>query len=498
MPTQTSLRRQGLAIYHGLLGIEVLCIGIAVAGLLVSPAPLLFGLLLSLDIAVLAVLVATRRRLADRFLTGDAAQRSLIQTNIRDSLTGARTRHAFLQSLGARVNHSSRSTVSLLLVDIDHFKSINDSLGHGVGDAVLRHLVEIGEGVFPTGSVSRLGGDEFAILMENTETDIATRAAALFLSRLAVPTIIAGRQVRVSASIGIATSPHHSVFGDELMLCADLALYESKRRGRGTYTVFDDEMMAEQKYRRLIERELRAAVLLDQLELHYQPMLDGAGETEGVEALIRWRHPVRGLMAPDRFVPIAEQSNLIDSLGEWVLRRACRDAAALPGRTIGINVSGAQLQRDTFLEMVVAVLGETGCDAGRFTFEITESVALGASAAVLQRLKTLQDMGAHVSLDDFGTGHFGFNSLSTLPIDAIKIDRSYIQAMAGDEIASILVAAIGAIGRTKAIAVVAEGVETEEQRLLARTAGCTVFQGYLLGRPVPLAELAGARRSIAA
>lgn len=498
MTSQTSIRRQGIAVYQGLLGLQLMMLCIAIAGLASSAATPLFALLLAMAMAALAILVFARRRLARRFLIGDAAHRTLMQTTARDSLTGARTRHAFLQALAAGVNHGSRSTVSLLLIDVDHFKSINDSLGHGVGDAVLRHLVETGEAVFPKGSVSRLGGDEFAVLMQDAETERAAEAAALFLQRLSVPTMIAGRQVRVGASVGIATSPHHSVFGDELMLCADLALYEAKRRGRGTFVVFDDDMMAEQKYRRLIERELRAAIMLDELELHYQPMTDVSGEIFSVEALIRWRHPVRGLMAPDGFIPIAEQSTLIDRLGEWVLRRACRDAAALPGRRIGINVSGAQLKREAFLDMVVAVLGETGCTAARFTFEITESVALGASAGVLQRLKALQEMGAHIALDDFGTGHFGFNSLSLLPIDAIKIDQSYIQAMAADETAGILVAAIGSIGRSRSIAVVAEGIETEEQLILARTAGCTIFQGYLLGRPVPLAQISRLARLVAA
>lgn len=491
MTHRTSLRRQGLAVYQALILLAVLTLGVAMAGLFVWPSRPLFAALAVVGIASLVLLLVTRRRLAERYLLGDAAHRSLLHASARDSLTGARTRHAFLEALGACVHHGSRSTVSLLLIDVDHFKAINDSLGHGVGDAVLRHLVEVGEGVFPKGSLSRLGGDEFAVLLENCETERAALAAEFFLSQLAVPTMIAGRQVRVGASIGLATSPHHSVFGDELMLCADLALYESKRRGRGSFTVFDDEMMAEQKYRRLVERELRAAVMLDELELHYQPVRDAEGEVLGVEALVRWRHPVRGLMGPDRFIPIAEQSTLIDRVGEWVLRRACRDAAVLPGARIGINVSGAQIQREAFLEMVTTVLSQAQCPAERFVFEITESVALGANPGVLRQLKTLQDMGARIALDDFGTGHFGFNSLSALPMDSIKIDRSYIQAMAGDDVAGILVAAIGAIGRAKAIQVVAEGVETEEQFTLARTAGCTAFQGYLLGRPVPLAKLAG-------
>ncbi|WP_292575289.1 EAL domain-containing protein, partial [Mesorhizobium sp.] len=243
-------------------------------------------------------------------------------------------------------------------------------------------------------------------------------------------------------------------------------------------TVFDEEMLSDKRYRRLVERELRAAIYLGELELHYQPIVDPDGSVDALEGLIRWRHPVRGLISPAEFIPIAERSTLIDMIGEWVFKRACADIGHFPGRRISINVSGEQLKRDEIVTMCDRILRETGRSASQFIIEITETVATAATPEVLRRLEALRGLGFHIALDDFGTGHCGFNYLKSLPIDSVKIDRSYIRSLAHDQVAQIFVSALAQIARIQEIAIVAEGVETEQEFSLARTAGCSRFQGY--------------------
>ncbi|TIV78907.1 MAG: EAL domain-containing protein, partial [Mesorhizobium sp.] len=234
-----------------------------------------------------------------------------------------------------------------------------------------------------------------------------------------------------------------------------------------------------------VERELRAAIYLGELDLHYQPIVDTDRSTFALEGLVRWRHPVRGLISPADFIPIAERSTLIDMLGEWVFRRACADIAHFPGLRISINVSGEQLKRDEIVTMCDRVLRETGRLAAEFIIEITETVATAATPEILKRLEALRGLGFHIALDDFGTGHCGINYLKTLPIDSIKIDRSYISSLAHDQVAQIFVSALAQIARIQHVTIVAEGVETEEEFTLARAAGCNRFQGYFFGRPAP-------------
>jgi diguanylate cyclase (GGDEF)-like protein len=420
---------------------------------------------------------------ARRLRTGEAAQAERLRSMDADPLTGALARAAFTGRLRDAIARSEPR--SLLLIDVDHFKSVNDSLGHAAGDAILQRLAETARRVFPDAMLGRLGGDEFALLLPS-DAALAEERAGRFLEALREPRALEGRPVAIEASVGIAAMPDHAAFEDELMLYADLALYESKRRGRGCVTLFNESMRQDRKQRRFIERELRAAILLDELDLHYQPLVDLHGTVMGVEALVRWRHPLRGTIMPGEFIPVAEQSLLIDRLGEWVLRRACRDAASLPGRFVSLNLSGAQLKRDAVVETVRHVLAETGCAPERFTFEITETVAVSATPAVLARIVALRALGLRIALDDFGTGHMGLSALRTLPVDGIKIDRSYIQAMGTDEVASILVSALGAIGRARGVPVVAEGIETDAHLAMAKAAGCSLFQGYRIGRPAPL------------
>ncbi|WP_062016147.1 bifunctional diguanylate cyclase/phosphodiesterase [Aureimonas sp. AU4] len=442
------------------------------------------GAALALSLASALLLARAWALTARRLRRGEVAQAERMRRLDADPLTGALARGAFMARLRAEI--AAGAPLSLLLIDVDHFKSVNDSLGHAAGDAILQRLSEVATRSFPGATLGRLGGDEFALLLGAAPAQ-AQVAAERFLAALREPHPLDGRLVGIDVSIGLAAAPDHGSFEDELMLHADLALYESKRRGRGCVTAFDEAMRQDRKQRRFIERELRAAILLDELDLHYQPLVDVGGTVVGVEGLVRWRHPLRGMIMPGDFIPVAEQSPLIDSLGEWVLRRACRDAAALPGRFISLNLSGAQLKRDGFVETVRRVLAETGVAPARFTFEITETVAVSATPGVLARLEALRAMGLRLALDDFGTGNMGLSALRALPVDGIKIDRSYVQAMGSDEIASIVVSALGAIGRARGMPVVAEGIENDAHLAMAKAAGCSLFQGYLIGRPAPLA-----------
>jgi diguanylate cyclase (GGDEF)-like protein len=409
----------------------------------------------------------------------DEVEKSLIMRT--DTLTGAMMRGYFLkkvqESLGPPL---APREAMLLLVDLDHFKQLNDSFGHPFGDMVLTHLVNVMKRHFPNGVVGRMGGDEFAILIPNADIETTRLRAAAMIEQLRNGIGYQNYTVPLSASIGAAVAPLHASQPKEMMLLADLALYESKAAGRGRMTVFDTGLLSDKRHRRFIERELRAAIYLNELELHYQPIVNADGSVYAVEGLVRWRHPVRGLIPPGEFVPIAEKSNLIDTLGAWVFRRACLDVPDFPGCRISINVSGEQLSR---------ILKETGQTADRFVLEITETATTSASPEVLARLEKARAMGFRVALDDFGTGFCGFNYLKTLPIDAIKIDRSYIQSLADDDVARILVSALAQIANVQDLTIVAEGVETRSDLELARAAGCKRFQGYHISRPVPKDKL---------
>ena len=421
--------------------------------------------------------------------TVDEAERQ--HRAVTDTLTGAMMRGHFLEELKHSVGRPLEPRqATLVLVDIDHFKQLNDSFGHPFGDAVLIHVVKAMKRIFPDGIVGRMGGDEFGIIMRDCDIQTTLARAELLLERLRAGITYDNHTIALSISVGATLAPLHATQPKELMLLADIALYESKAAGRSRMTVFDREMLSDKRHRRFIERELRAAIYLNELELHYQPVVNSDGSVFGVEGLVRWRHSVRGLIPPDEFIPVAESSVLIDTLGEWVFRRACADLPAFPGCRISINVSGEQLKRDEFVSMLTRVLDETGSSADRFVLEITETVVTTATTDVLRRLATARSMGFRIALDDFGTGFCGFNYLKTLPVDAIKVDKSYIQSLSEDEVARVLVSALAQIAHIRDLSIVAEGVETELDFTLARTAGCNRFQGYHFARPAPKEKLA--------
>ena len=440
-----------------------------------------------------------RRSVSHRLVQASDAMNQRQRMMDTDLLTGVLGRRPFLGELREMIGDTIQPhAVTLVLVDLDHFKQINDSHGHHVGDRALAHLAQELRRLFPGCAIGRLGGDEFAVAIAGSAADSACARIGELLTALARGLPHEGNRLALSISVGIATSPEHGDDTANLMLHADLALYESKGAGRARATIYDPAMMAEQRHRRLMERELRAAVMMRELELHYQPVAGGNGRILGHEALVRWRHPIRGLISPAEFIPVAERSRLIDMVGEWVFRRACLDLDRLQGSTVSVNISGEQLKRDELLLMVSRVLKETGQDAGRLVLELTETVAMSASPEELLRLEKLRAMGFRVALDDFGTGHCGFNYLRSLPIDIIKIDRSYVASLANDPISQIFVSALCQIARAQKLTIVAEGVETAGELELVRAAGCALFQGWFIGRPAPLPARAETRRRLAA
>jgi len=451
-------------------------------------ALLLGGAALSL-VTVFGLLIASflvlRRRLyafaADRMAVADRAR--------YDGLTGALSRAAFLGEFKARVSGEAAAPVAYLQIDMDHLKALNDGDGHGAGDAALKHLVSAIAAVAPQALIGRLGGDEFGILLEGCGSKKAAVAIGQqVLAALNAPVAVAGRQVRLSATIGISLSPEDSAFPDQLISLADLALYEGKRTGRHRVMAFDPEMLTDVRHKRLIERELRAAIILDELDLHYQPVFDADGCLQSHEALVRWQHKVRGTVPPSEFIHIAEESDLISRLGEWVLRRACLDIEALGAPRLSINVSAAQLRRSDFAERFAAIVAETGIEGKRLTIEVTETVPLKSGGVEERNLAALRELGVRVAIDDFGAGHASLEYLKKFSFDVLKIDRSYVANLADNPVDNVLVAAICEIGRVSGIEIVAEGVETAEQLELLKAAGCTHFQGFLLGRPQPLAR----------
>ena len=406
-----------------------------------------------------------------------------------DEVTGALNRAAFIAECETQLRRRKDDCGYFLHIDLDHLKRTNDSLGHAKGDAALRHLADIARALMPDCLFGRLGGDEFALLVMHRPHGEAMTFASTYLSQLAITVWHENQPLNLSASIGVEhLVPEISGF-DELVHRADLALYESKRNGRAQATLFKPEMLTDLRQTRLIERELRAAILMGELELAYQPVFCSEGIMVACEALVRWRHSLRGLVQPSEFIAVAERSVLIDLLGEWVMRRACRDMQEFPDLTIGVNVSANQFKRDTIVWMVEAVLAETGTAPGRLVIEITESMAMSHGEDVIRRLNTLRSLGVRIALDDFGSGFSGFAYLQSFPVDNIKIDRAFVSKLGTTTASNVLVTALVSVAHASNIKVVAEGVETEEQLHLARLAGADFYQGFHLARPMALAAI---------
>ncbi|MCJ9702966.1 bifunctional diguanylate cyclase/phosphodiesterase, partial [Bradyrhizobium sp. SHOUNA76] len=385
-------------------------------------------------------------------------------------------------------------TFSILMLDLDRFKNVNDSLGHGAGDTLLRQVAQrLKSAVRANDVLARLGGDEFAIIQERCQDQRAcsTELAARIAKLLTEPFLLPGHRVEIGTSIGIAVAPDHGRDQEQLLKKADLALYRSKSAGRNCFTIYDEAMSAELEARNTLEGDLRDAIARCQLEVHYQPFVDAlSGERRGFEALVRWRHPTRGLIPPDQFISLAEETGLIVPLGEFVLRRACADAAGWPsGLAVAVNLSPIQFKEAELFEMICAALADSGLPPQRLEIEITESVLLERGSenhAFMQRLKQL---GIELALDDFGTGYSSLSYLTAFPFDKIKIDKSFIRNLTHQPRSSAIISAIVTLARGLDMSVTAEGVETREAFDRLKALGVNFAQGYLFGRPQPIERI---------
>ena len=410
-----------------------------------------------------------------------------------DALTGLGNRVLFRQQVNDALDRVRRSNESLaiLFIDLDGFKGINDSLGHSIGDGLLKCVADrLRDCVRETDVIARLGGDEFAIVQTaNEQPQGAAALASRLIEVIGKPCLVEGHQLLAGASIGIAVAAPGQFEQELLLRSADLAMYRAKGDGRGVYRFFEPEMDARAQARRLLELELRHAMHENAFELYYQPLFSfERSRITGLEALLRWEHPRRGLVLPAEFVPLAEEIGLIVPLGEWVLRRACADAVNWPEEiSVSVNLSPVQFKSEGLVKVVSDALTDTGLAASRLELEITESVLLDKTNSNLATLNELRGLGVRISLDDFGTGYSSLSYLRTFHFDKIKVDQSFIQDLSqrGDSLA--IVRAIADIGVSFGMATTAEGVETEEQMQCLRQEGYTEAQGYLFGRPSPAA-----------
>ncbi len=424
------------------------------------------------------------------------AEEKIAQLAHFDALTSLANRARFLDLVGVAAKdereHGRRFAVHLL--DLDRFKEVNDSLGHATGDALLFEIASrLRCCVGSNDVVARLGGDEFTVLqfIGDAGADAAVALAKKFLQVISEPFDIEGHHLAIETSIGLALAPDHGLVANELLKRADLALYRAKSNGRNGWRVFEPDMEQEANTRLALAMSLRNAVAREEFELHYQPVVTTANENvAGAEALVRWRDGARGLIPPSQFIPLAEDTGLIIPLGEWVLRRACQDAASWPEHVrVAVNLSPVQIRSGDFVDVVKRTLEETGLPANRLELEVTESVLLQHNEQSLRVLHQLRELGVAIVLDDFGTGYSSLSYLLSFPFDKIKIDRAFVAELPKRNDCAAIVSAVSGLARSLDIVTTAEGVETNEQLVMLRAAGCTLAQGYLFGHPCPNAEL---------
>jgi diguanylate cyclase (GGDEF)-like protein/PAS domain S-box-containing protein len=436
--------------------------------------------------------ISERRQLEDQ----------LVHQAFHDSLTSLANRALFKDRVDHALQRTKRQTpsVAVLFLDLDGFKEVNDSLGHAAGDRLLIQVAErLHSCVRPSDTMARFGGDEFAVLIEDASDDIdVVQVADRVLEGLRQPFEVNGRELHVRGSMGIARMESDVDGADQLLRNADLAMYRAKAAGQGGYERYDPEMHTELVQRVQLESDLRRALEAGELFLQYQPTFDlGSGQIVGAEALARWNHPVRGLVPPTEFIPLAEASGLIRPLGAWVLREACRQAAEWqrnsPPRerplTLNINLSGRQLQSPEVVDDVARALTESGLSPSALVLEMTESVLMDDNEDVLAILKQLKQLGPRLAIDDFGTGYSSLSYLHRFPVDMLKIDRSFVERLSHASDNAELARTIVRLGQSLQLVTVAEGVEDSAQFLALRRMGCDVGQGYYFGRPMESEEI---------
>jgi diguanylate cyclase (GGDEF)-like protein len=436
------------------------------------------------------------RRTAAAIIAGETRLHHLA---MHDPLSGLPNRTYFserLEAIIADVKYGGPPAV-LLYIDLDHFKEVNDTLGHHVGDELIRNVtlrlsnVLRGSDTHPNDLVARLGGDEFAVLAAiGSDPDTMTALANRILTALCAPYSISNQTIVIGASIGIAVIDNKNAVAADIMRYADMALYRAKNEGRNRACIYDAVMDADLSSRKLLEIDLREAIVNDRFRLLYQPQVNSSGETMvGVEALCRWTHPTRGPIPPSEFIAVAEHSGLIVDLGQWVLRRACLEAQAWPGLSLAVNVSPLQFRRADFVSVVERILVETDFDPKRLELELTESTLLGNFEAAESAMRRLKNLGVRLALDDFGTGYSSLQYLRKFPFDKLKIDRSFVDSIEKAPDAAAIVHAIVGVGRGLGMRVTAEGVETADQHLFLRAAGVHIMQGFRFGCAVTVDEI---------
>jgi diguanylate cyclase (GGDEF)-like protein len=411
-----------------------------------------------------------------------------------DNLTDLPNRAAFNECLAATLDRAARGgeQFTILSVDLNRFKEANDWHGHAVGDALLREVARRLQAAAAVAFLARIGGDEFTLIVTDGEqpaaaATLAERLLATFVDDFEVE----GYRLTLGATIGGAVYPTDGTDAKTLMINADIALYRAKAEARESVLFFEPQMSARLHERRTMEEDLRSALERDELLLHYQPQKKMSGETVGFEALVRWQCPKRGMVSPGVFIPIAEESDLIVRIGEWVLREACREAASWPQPlTIAVNISPIQFRQGDLPRLVLSVLLETGLAPARLELEITESVLIDDFSRAVSILTRLKSLGVRIALDDFGTGYSSLSYLHSFSFDKIKIDRIFIGDLEHSRQSMAIVRAVMGLGHSLGVPILAEGVETDAQYASLVQEGCDEVQGYLTGRPLPIADYA--------
>jgi diguanylate cyclase (GGDEF)-like protein len=438
-----------------------------------------------------ALVVVNTRRIAKELAASQAAAESLAGI---DPLSGLPNRLLFGESLDQELAglQEAGEGLSLMFLDLDRFKEVNDAHGHQAGDELIkqvaRRLLTVLRGA---DTLSRFGGDEFAIMQPGITHDGEAEALARrILSALSTPFNLEGTAVDIGVSIGIALAPRHARDRETLMRLADTALYDAKSSGRNRFSLFVEQMDEAIRMRKVVADDLRAAISNDELTVYYQPIYSATGDQiVSLEALVRWPHPTQGMIQPGKFIPLAEQSGLVIPLGEWVLKRVCRDGHRWPGVKIAVNVSPIQFRQRDFVEGVLEIVQKAGVDPSRIELELTEGVVVEDADAAEAAIMQLRAHGFSLALDDFGSGYSSLIYLRRFAFDKIKIDRSFLESMEGAGESAILVHSIVHLGRALGLTVTAEGVETKEQHRFLQALGCHELQGFLFSKPVPIEEI---------
>ena len=434
--------------------------------------------------------LATHEDITDR----QRAQEQIAHMARHDALTDLPNRVLLRERLEHELKRVKRGEcLAMLCLDLDHFKSVNDTLGHPIGDTLLKLVADRLRGCTrEPDTIARLGGDEFAIIMTQLQDPgDATALARRIRDSIVKPYQIDGHQIVSDISIGISIAPIDGTEPDRLLKNADLALYGAKSEGRGTYRFFEQEMDTRMKARRDLEMDLRDALANKEFELHYQPLVNlQTNEISAFEALLRWNHPVRGMISPADFVPIAEEIGLIVPIGEWVLATACKETVNWPDHVkVAVNLSPAQLKSRNFVNVVIDSLTESGMQASRLQLEITESLLMQNTFGTLATLHELRKLGVQIAMDDFGTGYSSLSYLRSFPFDKIKIDRSFIQDLSNGTEPLAIVNAVAGLAKCLNMISTAEGVETQQQADALQAVGCTEMQGYLFSKARPAKEI---------